>query len=196
LHVSARISPSFPDGVHLVELTELRDEKLLAATVAASLGLREATLALQQSRPQAAHLPVTMLANYFANKRALLVLDGCEHVRDACADLVQSLLAAAPGLHILTTSRPALGLFGECVRVVPPLPVPALGEPIPVATLPRYEAVKLFTLRAAAVLPAAFSPRPTSGARRKYALPSATSCSGACCTKAHNSPSTRPSPLR
>ena len=139
LQVAARVDASFPDGVWLIELDDLDDENLLAATVETTLGLREAALGLQQAR----HGPRDMLADYLADKRVLLVLDGCEHVLDACAALVQTLLKAAPRLCVLTTSRQSLGLTSEILHVVAPLSVPPVGKPVPVEELSQYEAVQM-----------------------------------------------------
>jgi len=149
LQVAARVDASFRDGVWLIELADLEDGNVLDATVAATLGLREAALGLQQAPSGPTH----MLAEYLADKRLLLVLDGCEHVRNACAALVHTLLKVAPGLCVLTTSRQPLGLLGETIRVVAPLSVPSADQQVPVEQLPRYEAVQLFIARAAVALP-------------------------------------------
>jgi predicted ATPase len=61
------------------------------------------------------------LAGYLAERRALILLDNCEHLADACAQLAKTLLSAAPELHILATSRRTLGITGEHVLTVPPL---------------------------------------------------------------------------
>lgn len=152
LRVAQRVQPSFPDGVWLVSLADLEDENLVAPTVAATLGLREAALGLQQAQPEGRE-PSDMLVDYLADKRLLLVLDGCEHVLGACAALTETLLRRASRLCVLATSRQALGLFGETIRVVAPLSTPPVNEPVPVQDLPRYEAVRLFTTRAAAAAP-------------------------------------------
>lgn len=149
LRVAARVRASFPDGVALVEPGDLEDVNRLAAAVARRLGLREAALALHQ----APHGPVNMLTEYLAGRRVLLVFDGCEQSLDACAWLIGRLLKAAPELRVLTTSQHALGLSGENVRVVAPLPVPPADRPVPLGELPHFEAVKLFVARAEAAVP-------------------------------------------
>ncbi|MEV0230038.1 BTAD domain-containing putative transcriptional regulator [Nonomuraea sp. NPDC050786] len=111
----------FPDGVWLVELAGAVD---VAETVAAVLGVRDDSAVALAPR----------LAGALAGKRMLLVLDNCEHLVQQVADLVSALLRAAPGLRVLATSQEPLGVTGEHVRVVPPLPEP--------------EAVRLFTARA------------------------------------------------
>jgi predicted ATPase len=146
LRVAARVRARFPDGVSLVELAGLTDGDDPAAAVTRALGLHEAVLGLQQAR----HGAEGMLIEYLARKRMLLVLDGCEQTVDACAWLVRRLLNAAPGLCVLTTSQHVLGLFGEHVRVVEPLPLPPADRPVPLQELRRYEAVSLFVARARA----------------------------------------------
>ncbi|WP_346433589.1 ATP-binding protein [Nonomuraea composti] len=109
------------DGVWLVELAGAVDP---AEAVAAVLGVRDDATAPLPDR----------LAGAVAAKRVLLVLDNCEHLVGAVAALVSKLLRAAPRLRVLATSQEPLGVGGECVRVVPPLP--------------EAEAVRLFTARA------------------------------------------------
>ncbi|MEV4106926.1 BTAD domain-containing putative transcriptional regulator [Nonomuraea sp. NPDC049695] len=111
----------WPDGVWLVELAGAVD---VAETVAATLGVRD----------DSADALAPRLAGALAGKRMLLVLDNCEHLVEQVAELVSALLRAAPGLRVLATSQEPLGVTGEHVRVVPPLPEP--------------EAVRLFTARA------------------------------------------------
>ncbi len=141
LQVAAASSRTFPAGVWLVELGSLQDGELVAGTVAGALGLSD----------QCPQHPTDALAEYFKDKRALLVLDNCEHLLDACAGLVEALVRAAPKLRVLATSRQPLGVYGESILMVPSLPVPDPDQPASVVR--RYEAVSLFAERAAAVLP-------------------------------------------
>ena len=85
--------------------------------------------------------------------RLLLVLDNCEHVVDAVAELAETLLRACPGLRILATSREPLGIGGEAVLRVPPLSVPDPDREPSLRGLPGYDAVTLFAERAAAAVP-------------------------------------------
>ena len=139
LRVAAEVRKSFTGGAWLVELGALPDGKLLPEVVAEGLGLRD-----QSSRPSE-----TVLAEYLARQRLLLVLDGCEHLVESCAALVHTLLRAASGLRVLVTSRQALGVDGEHLFPLSPLPVPPEGrwtdgvEP--------YPGVELFLERAQAV---------------------------------------------
>jgi predicted ATPase/DNA-binding CsgD family transcriptional regulator len=95
--------------------------------------------------------PSADLAAYLEGQQLLVVLDNCEHLTDACAVLASKLLAAAPGLRILATSRHVLGVEGEQILSVPPLSTPDPEVPASDATL--YESVTLFLERASAVAP-------------------------------------------
>jgi predicted ATPase/DNA-binding CsgD family transcriptional regulator len=96
---------------------------------------------------------LSSLADYLAGKRLLLVLDNCEHLQDGCAVLASTLIASCPDLHVLATSRQALGVAGEVRMVVPPMSLPAEGEDTSVQRLLGYDAVWLLSERAAAVVP-------------------------------------------
>ncbi|GAA5125821.1 ATP-binding protein [Haloechinothrix salitolerans] len=143
LRAAADLQRAFSDGVWLVELAALEDQALLSQTIASTLGLHDRT----------ARWPVPALAEYLSDKRLLLVLDNCEHLRDACAVLVDTVLHAAPDVHILATSRQALGLTGEHIFQVPTMSMPEPDRPTPHDALGQYEAVNLFVDRAVAVRP-------------------------------------------
>jgi predicted ATPase len=143
LHVAAQIQDAFPSGVWLVELAALEDDKFLAETIADALGVHD-----RSTRP-----PLDVLLDRLVDTRLLLVLDNCEHVVDACAMLVTKLLAAAPGLRILATSRQALRSTGEYLLEVPPLPVPDCDRPMTTRMLAQNDAVHMFAERAAFALP-------------------------------------------
>lgn len=132
-----------PDGVWVAELSAERNPAMLPLIVSAVLGLAEQTV-----RPQE-----EVLVEYLAGKRLLLVLDTCEHLRDACADLAERILAAAPGVRILAASRQPLGLPQEAVHVLQPLPVPGPDEVPGEEGYERYDAVRLFAERARALIP-------------------------------------------
>ena len=142
LQVATQVVEDFADGVYLVELAPLKDPALVADTVARILGLTNAT---EQNITEA-------LANYLGNKELLLVLDNFEHLLEA-ASLASDLLSAAPNLRVLTTSREALGLYGEQEYLVPPLGLPDLSDPVSPSSLTDHEAVALFMQRAQAVVP-------------------------------------------
>ncbi|MEU6139820.1 AAA family ATPase [Streptomyces sp. NPDC047081] len=121
-----------PGGAWLVELSELRNPDLLTNAVAQATRLAEQTL-----RPL-----LQAVCEHLEGAPVLLVLDTCEHVLDECARVVRELLANVPQLRVLTTSRQPLGVPGEQLLAVAPLP---LGE--------REDAVALFAARAAAAEP-------------------------------------------
>ncbi|WP_433889018.1 AfsR/SARP family transcriptional regulator [Streptomyces sp. CA-111067] len=125
-----RVSARWPDGVWYVELAPVSDPRTLPEAVISSLGLRETLLhggsaaeaALSAEKQQ--RDPARQLADYCANRRLLLVFDNCEHVIAAAATLAEQLLADCPDLSILATSREPLGVPGELVRPLDPLPDP------------------------------------------------------------------------
>lgn len=126
--LAVRASTSF-ERVGWVDLVPITDGGAIAQHVAASLHIHE--------RPNTP--PLTLLIDALRDQRAILVLDNCEHVVDACAVLSEALLRACPGLTVLATSREALGVASETAWLVPPLS--------------RKEAVQLFNERARLALP-------------------------------------------
>jgi non-specific serine/threonine protein kinase len=143
LRAAAGAGRAFDDGVWLAELGGLQDPGLLVNEVVRALGLSD----------RSARWAVASLADYLRPRRVLLVLDQCEHLADACAVLADALLRGCPGLRILATSRHVLGVAGEVTVPVPPMTVPAMHGPDEPGELLRFEAVRLFAERAAAVLP-------------------------------------------
>jgi len=143
VQAASGLQRAFRDGVWLAELGGLRDPGLLVPEVARSLGLSDRSV----------RWVVAALADYLQARQVLLVLDQCEHLADACAVMADALLRACPGLRIMATSRHVLGVAGEVTIAVPPMTVPAGCQPAAPAELLGYEAVRLFTARAAAVLP-------------------------------------------
>ncbi|MFI2189888.1 ATP-binding protein [Streptomyces sioyaensis] len=142
LRIAREVHRSFPDGVHLVQLAALEKGDLLARAVADQLRLGSVS----------AGEPVPALVEYLAGRRLLLVLDNCEHLLDACARLVSTLLTSAPGLRVLATSRQLLGVGGEQAIAVPPLAVPDPGDTT-AQDVTYSEAVTLFTERALSACP-------------------------------------------
>lgn len=142
LRMAAEVRRTFPDGVWFVDLSALHDPQLLPHTVANALELR-----------QISANPTADLASYLESQRLLVVLDNCAHLTDATALLASKLLAAAPGLHILATSRHVLGVEGEQILPVPPLSVPEADRDVLAGDATHYESVTLFLDRAAAVAP-------------------------------------------
>ena len=142
LRMATEVRRTFPDGVWFVELAALRDPQLLPHTLANALELRQVSAD-----------PAADLASYLEPQRLLVVLDNCEHLTDACAVLASKLLAAAPELRILATSRHVLGVEGEQILSVPPLSVPEEDREVLAGDATHYESVTLFLDRATAVAP-------------------------------------------
>jgi predicted ATPase len=139
-----------PDGIWFVELASVTDAADVPQTVLGSLGLRE-SLVIDQPTKLSARDAMSRLVEALLDKRAVLVLDNCEHLVEAAARLADHLLAKCPRLRIVTTSREPLGILGESLIVVPPL-----GRPAPGATPDEayaFPSVRLFADRAAAVRP-------------------------------------------
>jgi non-specific serine/threonine protein kinase len=152
LQTAAELRRAFADGVYFVSLAAVADPELVAQAVAGTLGLQA-----RARRPTAGSL-----AEYLRTKDLLLVLDNCEHVIDAAAELASVLLRRCSRLRLLATSREPLRTDGETVHPVPPLTVPsdALraeagdGAVEQASTLLQFESVGLFVDRARAVVPA------------------------------------------
>lgn len=141
--VAADLRRAFPDGVWLVELAELDDQELLVQTVAEALEILD-----HSSRP-----PLDVLIDHLHDKRALLVMDNCEHLLHECAVLIETLLRGASQLRVLATSRQPLGIASEQTLAVPTLPLPNSDPRRSTKSLVRSDAVRLFAERAEAVLP-------------------------------------------
>lgn len=118
-----------PDGVWLAELAPVDDPKAVPEAVLTAVGARETVLrgaGAEEMRAVADRHddPLQRLAEHCARRRMLIVLDNCEHVVDAAAQLAEKLLERCPGLTVLATSREPLGVPGELLRPVEPLPEP------------------------------------------------------------------------
>jgi non-specific serine/threonine protein kinase len=132
----------FPDGVWLVELADVSDPSLLVEVVAATMGVRD----------ESAERLLEILVGYLSSREPLLVLDNCEHLVDAVAELTETLLRACPDLRVLVTSREPLNVAGEVLLRVSPLTVPDPDREPSLQGLARFDAVTLFADRAAAVV--------------------------------------------
>jgi predicted ATPase/class 3 adenylate cyclase len=143
LQVATEMLTHFPDGVWLVELAPVSNPVLVPQTLATTLRLSE-----ESGRPL-----LTTLTNHLRAKHSLLVLDNCEHLIEACAQLCETLLRACPNLNILATSREPLGIAGETTFLVPSLSLPDMRHAPSVEGLTQYESVRLFVDRAAAAMP-------------------------------------------
>ena len=139
LQVAADMASDYADGAWFVDLAPIVDPDLVPGTVANALGLDLGT----------AQVPAQALVRRLGSLKLLLLLDNCEHVIAAAAALVEGLLAAAPKVHVLATSREALAVAGEQVFRLPSLAVPTAGTVGAVEAL-AAGAVQLFVDRAAA----------------------------------------------
>jgi len=123
MRVVGELAPEYPDGAWFVELADLHRPDLVASRIASVIGVSE-----EPGRPQLA-----TLADALRPRRLLLCLDTCEHLIEACAQICQRLLASAPGLRVIATSREPLRVAAETVWQVPPLSLPA----VPSSSSPR-----------------------------------------------------------
>jgi len=143
LQLAAEVLDDYPDGAWFVELAPIADERMVVQAVATTLGIKE----------QPGVAPADAVAQWAADRRALLLLDNCEHVLDACATLVAQLLRGAAGVRVLASSREPLRVPGEATFPVPALDVPDDARGGAEAACADAPAVRLFAERAAAVLP-------------------------------------------
>ena len=140
LQVAAELVNDFPDGVWRVEFAPLSNPALVGHAIEGVLHVRGGS-------------GYETLAEYLRSKSLLLILDNCEHLIAACAQLAEGLLQACPGLKILATSREALGIAGELASPVPPLALPDVHHLPAAEALAQCEAVRLFVERAASMRP-------------------------------------------
>jgi predicted ATPase/transcriptional regulator with XRE-family HTH domain len=142
LHVAGEVGGEYPDGILWVPLAALRDPALVLPTLARSVGLGEIV----------GQDPREVLRRYLHGKRALLVLDNCEHVLDAAADMAE-LLLTCPGLDMLATSRAPLNVRGEQEYAVPPLELPPAAGVWERQHVEAVASVQLFVRQAQRTVP-------------------------------------------
>ena len=140
LQIGQNVLNEYPNGVWFIALDSLSDPALITQTVASVFEMRESA-----DRPL-----IERLTDYLRERTALLILDNCEHLLEACAQLVTALLSQCPNIKVLATSREALGIPGEAIYTMPALPLPEDGMDA-FDKLINYESVKLFTERASLV---------------------------------------------
>ncbi|WP_433856038.1 AfsR/SARP family transcriptional regulator [Streptomyces kronopolitis] len=127
---AAAAPDAWPHGVWLAELAPVDDPQTVPEAVLTALGARETVVrgstaeGLRAAADPTALDPLARLAEHCAGRRMLLVLDNCEHVVAAAAELAERLLARCPGVTVLATSREPLAVPGEVLRPVEPLPDP------------------------------------------------------------------------
>jgi non-specific serine/threonine protein kinase len=138
LRLAAEVLDRHPDGAWLVDLASLGDGRLLEQTIASACGILE-----ERHRPV-----VDVLIEGLADRNSLIILDSCEHLVDACADLAGKLLRSCPKLTLLATSREPLGVPGELIWRTPSLSLPRAEDAGRPALMLESEAVRLFVDRA------------------------------------------------
>jgi non-specific serine/threonine protein kinase len=141
IELARRVSGTFRDGASFVDLAPVTAPERVVPAIAAALTVRE-----EPDRPI-----LDSLCRSLERKHALIVLDNCEHVLDACATLTEELLARTSSVTVLATSRERLGIAGEQVEQVHPLGVGAAA--IEDSSVQMSEAVRLFADRARVVAP-------------------------------------------
>ena len=138
LQVGRKLLQEYPDGVWFIALDSLGDPALLTQTVASVFNIREGV----------DRRLLEKLTDFLRPKTTLLILDNCEHLLDACAQLITALLTSCPNFKVLTTSREALGIPGEAIYTIPSLPLPEQDEDA-LETMSEFESIQLFAERAA-----------------------------------------------
>ena len=141
LAVAAEVAAGYPQHACVVELAPLADEALVPTALASALGI-----VVPPTEPERG------LAAYLRDKRMLVVLDNCEHLIGAVASLAETLLAHAPGVHLIATSREPLRIQGEWVQRVISLPAPPRAKTMSAREAQDYAATQLFVERARASL--------------------------------------------
>ncbi|MEU8520259.1 BTAD domain-containing putative transcriptional regulator [Streptomyces sp. NPDC048577] len=133
---------TWPDGVWMAELAPVTAPEAVAEAVLGAVGARQTVLrgaGAEELRAKGNDDPLERLVEHCGSRRLLVLLDNCEHVIEAAAGLVEALLARCPGVSVLATSREPLGIPGELVR--------------PIGPLPREESLRLLAERGAAARP-------------------------------------------
>ena len=143
LKLAEIVSPSFRDGVWLIDLASATEADRVAMAIAKTLGIRE-----EADKPI-----VETLCGRLSEQSLLLILDNCEHLVVTCAMVAERLLSTVPGLRVLATSREGLGVAGERAVTVRSLLLPPLGAEQDIDSVRSCEAVRLFVDRARIVVP-------------------------------------------
>jgi len=142
LQVAAASLDDFMDGVWFIELAPVSDPRLVAQALATVVGIRE----------DAGQSPHDAIMKFVRDRRLLIVLDNCEHVTQACAELARGVLQSGAGVTVLATSRERLGIGGEQTYPLAPFAVPP-REPLAPSALNEFASVRLLSERALAARP-------------------------------------------
>ena len=143
LQAAADLLEDSGDGVWLVELASLTDPILVPQSVVSVLGMRV----------EPGVCPTRTVTEYLKSRHLILILDNCEHLLGACAQLTDALIRSCPRVKVLCTSREGLGIAGETTYRVPSLSLPGPKDDLRIEALSQYEAVRLFIDRALAAVP-------------------------------------------
>jgi non-specific serine/threonine protein kinase len=143
LQAASMLLDDFSDGVWFVEFASVTTPELMPGTIAAVLQLME--------RP--GHTSLETITEFLETRETLILLDNCEHLIQACANIANHLLQRCSKLKIIATSREPLGVSGETIWSVPSLATPSMNDVTPLAALMEFESVKLFLDRARAAQP-------------------------------------------
>ncbi len=143
LQIAAAVLDHYPDGVWFVELAPVSDPRLVPQAVASVLGVKE----------DPGHAVIEAVLGFVKDRSLLIVLDNCEHLVAACAELAHLVLQAGPKVRILASSREPLHIAGEVTYLVPPLPTPDAEADMAPEKLAQFESVRLFSDRATAARP-------------------------------------------
>lgn len=143
IEVGTGLLDAYKDGVWFVDLASIQDGDVAPQAVAAALGVEVAS----------GQGTMDALVGFLRSRQTLLVLDNCEHVAAACAQLAETLLASCPKVSTLATSSVILGVAGELTWPIPALSLPADVSTTSLADLNRFESTMLFMKRAASAAP-------------------------------------------
>jgi len=141
IRVAHEVLDQFVEGIWWLELAAAHENERVLQLIVKSIGLTES----QQ------HSPLAILLDFLRTKRALLVIDNCEHLVQACAEIAAVILSHCPHIRILATSREVLNISGEIAFRVPSLSLPKTDDTNEPTHLLQSESVRLFVERAAAV---------------------------------------------
>ncbi|SEC89104.1 ATP-binding protein [Rhodococcus koreensis] len=140
--LAVRSARAFRDSVRWIDLAPVRDPGALPSTAAAALGVTD----------QSSRAVMDKVIDHLQSRHLLIVLDNCEHLLSAASEFVGTVLASAPEVRILTTSREPLGIAGEFTYLLPPLSTPGDIEGCRAADIAPFESVSLLVERAQGVV--------------------------------------------
>jgi predicted ATPase len=135
---AAAVLTNYSDGVWMVELAPITVPDHIDQAIAEIFKIKE----------QPGSILINIITHYLKNKKLLLILDNCEHLIDACSEIVEQILKSTEDVTILNTSREALNIADELAWRAPSLSLPENGKELSANEVNQYEAVQLFVARA------------------------------------------------